>query len=372
LVSSKELSAGWRALLRQSTATCDTLDVLRDERLQTQPPKSYRVHPVPGQEKTYDLKETQLFISADIASRHPPPSFRHLGKFRGLQGPALVAADGAAGLDAATLSILELEQDLIRAAVGGLVPLAWRLLGRGARVNAYATSGPFAGSAPLHIACLKGHTDLAMVLVDVFDASLVQLALGGRSAAMCACEAGNEKLAEWLITEGVPADLRDDAGRTVLFYAASAAMPELVSWLMGKQHLAPGFRATDGSTPLSAAVSNNVAKSVVVARQLIEAKANVNKPSNAGRVPLHEAARLETTSVYVFCLALVSPGLTLSMRRAKQRVTSVASLVYQKPRSSCFSLHRGSALKATTTAGNILVKLRRSMRNGRSARRKQS
>lgn len=41
-----------------------------------------------------------------------------------------------------------------------------------------------------------------MALVDVFEASLVMQAPGGRSAAMCACEARAEALAEWLISEG--------------------------------------------------------------------------------------------------------------------------------------------------------------------------
>ena len=43
---------------------------------------------------------------------------------------------------------------------------------------------------------------MAMALVDVFGASLVSMAPGGRSCAMCACEARAEELAEWLISEG--------------------------------------------------------------------------------------------------------------------------------------------------------------------------
>ena len=46
-----------------------------------------------------------------------------------------------------------------------------------------------------------------MILVDVFSASLVQRAPYGRTAAMCACEAQEELLAEWLISEGTPEGL---------------------------------------------------------------------------------------------------------------------------------------------------------------------
>merc|ERR1712216_312298 len=136
--------------------------------------------------------------------------------------------------------------------------------------NGTVASGPFKGCSPLHIACLKRFPELAMTLVDIFSASLVQRAPGGRSAAMCACEGPDEALAEWLIVEGVPVDLRDDAGRTVLHYAAKAALPQLVGWLVGKQKQTPGERATDGSTPLMSTASSHVEANVVVVQQLLD------------------------------------------------------------------------------------------------------
>jgi len=145
------------------------------------------------------------------------------------------------------------EKELLLSVAEGRVPACFRLLSSGAAsVNACAREGDFKDCTPLHIACLKGHRDLVMALVDIFQASLVLLAPGGRSAAMCACEAGDEALAEWLIKEGVPADPRDDAQRTVLFYAAKHAMPKLTAWLLEKQNLPPGDKASDGSTPLAA------------------------------------------------------------------------------------------------------------------------
>ncbi|CAE8684842.1 unnamed protein product, partial [Polarella glacialis] len=120
-------------------------------------------------------------------------------------------------------------------------------------------------------------------------ASLVLPAVGGKSPAMCACEAGDEHLAEWLIAEGVPADLRDEAGRSVLHYAASSALPQLTSWLLGKQNLSPNSPANDGSTALAVAVSGVLPAAVVVAQQLLEAAALADSADSKGRVPLHKA-----------------------------------------------------------------------------------
>eukprot|EP00933_Yihiella_yeosuensis_P082680 TRINITY_DN96648_c0_g1_i1.p1 TRINITY_DN96648_c0_g1~~TRINITY_DN96648_c0_g1_i1.p1 ORF type:complete len:348 (-),score=78.71 TRINITY_DN96648_c0_g1_i1:30-1034(-) len=128
-----------------------------------------------------------------------------------------------------------------------------------------------------------------MALVDVFKASLVLLAPGGRSAAMCACEGRSEHLAEWLIAEGVPADVCDDRGRSVLFYAAQASLPQLTSWLLGKQKLQASDTCYNGSTPLALAVSTMHPSAVVVAQQLLEAGARANVADFSGRVPLHEA-----------------------------------------------------------------------------------
>jgi len=130
-----------------------------------------------------------------------------------------------------------------------------------------------------------------MALVDVFDSSLVQTAPGGLSAAMCACEAGDAGLAEWLVNEGLPADLRDEAGRTVLFYAAQAALPQFTSWLIGKQRLSASARARDGSTALASAVSSKATGSSTVVQQLLEAAASANKADKAGWTPLHAACQ---------------------------------------------------------------------------------
>jgi len=282
IVSGTELSAGWRALLRSCPAMHDRLETLRDERLLPRPPFPHRIRAVPGQEDTYDLREAELLVHVDLPEKLPPPMGLQLGL-----GGRVTREDLPTGKE-----LEQLHRDLLRGTIGNSVPLIRRVLNAGASVEIQSPTGQYRGCAPLHIACLKGYADLAMVLVDVYAASLVHRAPGGRTAAMCACEAGDEALTEWLITEGLPADLRDDLGRSVLFYAAQAALARLTTWLVGKQHLKPGERAVDASTPLAAAVSSGRSAAVVTAQQLLEARASARVKDKAGRTPLHRACEV--------------------------------------------------------------------------------
>ncbi|CAJ1398863.1 unnamed protein product [Effrenium voratum] len=265
LESSRALGAGWRALLRQSSAP-ERLAVLRDPRVAEAPvaPTAHRLLPPKGQESTYDLSSAELFLQVTLSGR----SVRQLPK----------AADTE-----------ETCQEMGEAARSNEL---WQILKLSSHYSVNARLfGEFRGCTPLHIACLQQHSDAAMALVEVCRASLIPLAPGGLSAAMCACMAGAESLAEWLVCEGVPADLRDDEGKNLLFYAASHACPELTAFLLSKQHLSPACRASDGSTPLHAAGAGANEKAVVVAKQLLEAKASVNHADGKGNLPLHEACR---------------------------------------------------------------------------------
>eukprot|EP00747_Dinoflagellata_sp_TGD_P085865 gnl/TRDRNA2_/TRDRNA2_163044_c0_seq1.p1 gnl/TRDRNA2_/TRDRNA2_163044_c0~~gnl/TRDRNA2_/TRDRNA2_163044_c0_seq1.p1 ORF type:complete len:720 (+),score=166.21 gnl/TRDRNA2_/TRDRNA2_163044_c0_seq1:52-2211(+) len=284
LMSSKELSGGFRGLLRCCPAAADKLETLSDGRLMSRPPVSYKLQPVTGQETTFDLSAAEIFIDVDLPDKialRPNSS-----NYDGDRSDRPLSSEEIEGL----------EKDFLRALVGGVVPLARRALSRGAPVNACMGAGEFKGCSALHIACLKGMADFAMALVDVYDASLVQPAPGGRSSAMCACEAGEEALAEWLVQEGVPVDLRDSVGRTVLFYSAKAALPQLTAWLVGKQRQAPNSRAMNGSTPLFSAVAGGLPASAAVAQQLLEAKANANIIDADGQSPLHAACQVGDTN----------------------------------------------------------------------------
>lgn len=288
LTSSKHLSSGWRALLRQCPAVRDRLEVLSDQRLRKRAPISYKLQEVPGQEGSYDLKDAEMFVDVDL-----PVKNLGYSNSSGLRQNASGFSKPAAG------DVQRLQSELVRAAMKGDSPAARRLLAKRADVNFRNSAGDFAGFTPLQIASRRGHVDLAMALVEVFESSLVQPAPGGLSVAMLACEAGSEGLCEWLITEGVPADLKDDGGRTVLHYAAKNGLSDLTPWLLSKQKLAAGERAQDGATPLllAAAAAGETGRglqsgggnSVAVVQQLLEAKALANAADSEGRVPLHAA-----------------------------------------------------------------------------------
>jgi len=282
IVSSTQLSSGWRSLLRSCPKVVDRLDVLQDESLQVVPPFSNKILPVRGQESTYDLSAAEIFISVALAvPAHPGRSTATSVGFRRPVAPS-VAGD----VRQTNAELSKTNAEISTASQNGDVAIVRRSLKSGGEVNARAVGGTFDGCTPLHVACLKGFADMAMALVDVFGASLVARAPGGRTPAMLACEAPNETLAEWLIVEGVPADLKDDLGRTVLFYAAQAALPQFVSWLIGKQHLSANEQATDKSTPLVVACGTRAASAVVVAQQLLEAHASANSADSNGRTPL--------------------------------------------------------------------------------------
>lgn len=275
LVASRDLSSGWRALLRSCPNVCDRLDLLRDERLKSRAMPPQRLQPVPGQEKTYDLSTSELYLEVDLPRK--PPERPKFGAGKKGQSPRSSSEKESS------------QRELLRAALDGNVPLVRSALAAGAAVNGTVANGPFKGCSPLNIACLKRFPDCAMAFVDVFNASLVQHAPGGRSPAMCACEGGDEALAEWLIMEGVPVDLRDDCGRTVLFYAAKFSLTQLTSWLIGKQKQSPNQRSADGSTPLMSASSNGLEANVVVVQQLLDAHASANAKNKAGQTALHFA-----------------------------------------------------------------------------------
>ena len=279
--SNRSLSAGWQALLRSGDAQ-QRLNVLRDPYVAEAPSEAsgLMLRAAPGQESTYDLSSAKLFVKVSVTSRSIKP----------LLQTSLSAHDLSelAEMDEGTASQLLGEAAYNNNPWAVVAILSLKLIS----VNTVLPGpGEFQKHTALLIACLQKHSALAMILVDVFSASLVSRAPDGRSAAMCACEAQEELLAEWLISEGVPADLVDDAGWNVLFYAVKEAFSQLTAFLLGKQRLSPMLRAADGATPLSVAVGSKLASSVVVAKQLLEAQAAVDCADKKGNLPLHEACK---------------------------------------------------------------------------------
>lgn len=270
----RPLSAGWQALIRSAKDSEQRLMVLRDPKVAEAPhgTGALKLLPAPGQESTYDLSSAKVFLKVSLS-----------------RSRSLAQSLGPLDLDEGTATQL-----LGRAAAANDL---WALVAllSSARVSVNAPLREAGGLAGEHtvllMACLRKQSDMAMALVDVFGASLVSMAPGGRSCAMCACEARAEELAEWLISEGVPADLMDDAGRNLLFYAVKEALPQITAFLLGHQRLSPCSRDLHGASPLSVAVASQLPASVVVAKQLLEAKAAADRADKKGNFPLHEACR---------------------------------------------------------------------------------
>ncbi|CAK9100919.1 Putative ankyrin repeat protein RBE_0220 [Durusdinium trenchii] len=276
------ISAGWHALIHQGTPG-QKLAALRDPHVAEAEGStpSVRLRAAPGQESTYDLSSAKIFVKVSLTGRSIRPLLQSSTR-EGREGREVREAD------CDEPAFLELVEVIQKNDIWGALRL---LSSKRVSVNTKVLEGAFQGYTALLIACSQKHAEMVKALVDIFKASLVVQAPGGRTAAMLACSARAEGLAEWLISEGVPADLTDDAGRNVLFYAVQEAFPQLTAFLLSKQRLSPMTRALDGSSPLSLAVSTEHTASVVVAKQLLEAKATPDSSDNKGNLPLHEACR---------------------------------------------------------------------------------
>mmetsp|Transcript_44777 Transcript_44777/g.114026 ORF Transcript_44777/g.114026 Transcript_44777/m.114026 type:complete len:705 (-) Transcript_44777:28-2142(-) len=284
LADVNKLNFGWRALLRQCDRTQDRLALLQEYHGQSSSAAPHQIKTF-GRNENDDSSRTELFILAKLLPERAEAQERsHMGV---PMAKGTNSGNGIALLHASERA--HFESELARAAFEGQITECLYMLRLGVAVNARSTDGPFQQCAPLHIACLRGHRDLAMALVDVFHASLVQLAPGGLSVAMCACKARDEVLAQWLIVEGCPADLRDDGGCSALHHSAAQALPQLTAWLLIKLRMDPTDTAIDGATPLASAVSSAHPSAALVAQQLLEAKASANDADRSGCSPLHVA-----------------------------------------------------------------------------------
>lgn len=183
---------------------------------------SVRLRAAPGQESTYDLSSAKIFVKVSLTGRSIRPLLQSSTR-EGREGREVREAD------CDEPAFLELVEVIQKNDIWGALRL---LSSKRVSVNTKVLEGAFQGYTALLIACSQKHAEMVKALVDIFKASLVVQAPGGRTAAMLACSARAEGLAEWLISEGVPADLTDDAGRNVLFYAVQEAFPQLTAFLL--------------------------------------------------------------------------------------------------------------------------------------------
>jgi len=119
LVAGKDLSSGWKALLRSSPSVAERIEILRDSRLEARKIPPRKLQAVPGQENRYDLKQSDLVINVMLPDKLE-------------QGPAARQSargsrDGAFGRAASSTSLMpmssevreELNRDVLHAAAHG-------------------------------------------------------------------------------------------------------------------------------------------------------------------------------------------------------------------------------------------------------------
>ena len=96
----------------------------------------------------------------------------------------------------------------------------------------------------------------------------------------------NVETLDWLISEGVPVDARDNGGATALFVAAERANPEIVRLLL-KHGADVNTRNTRAATALFGAAAWHKPQ---IVRLLLDYGADANARRNGGYTPLMSAA----------------------------------------------------------------------------------
>ena len=173
-----------------------------------------------------------------------------------------------------------------------------------------------AGETFLHQAAQVGHMEVAEILIER-GAKVNATDNEGRTPLHHAAKGGHTKVTELLIAKQAKVDSRDNNGRTPLHHAALQFRPEVVEILLDKGAKVDA-RDKQGMTPLyvaSLSNSNLVASRLIssgaevnpakgpfplmgaaregnllVARILLENKAQVEGPPGAPKTPLHLAA----------------------------------------------------------------------------------
>ena len=190
---------------------------------------------------------------------------------------------------------------LLFAARGGHADAARQLLAAGAPVDDAGADG----TSALVVAAHSGHTATALALLDA--GANPNDAGSGYTALHIAVRRGDLALVNALIARGAQPDTRlakatparrlsDDialtrslVGTTPLWLAANYGHSEIVG-VLAAAGANLNATANDGSTPLMAAIGRNEQAAAAVARQLVEAGANVDVADDNGGTALHRAA----------------------------------------------------------------------------------
>lgn len=168
----------------------------------------------------------------------------------------------------------------------GHTEIAALLLQRGAEVNAF---NPKWGWRPVHEAAAQGHVEIVRMLID-HGADLNVTIKEGLTPLFLAALNGHRPVVDLLLAHGSSVTTRGPEGSTLLHVAAARGDADLAGALLAKGADA-GAKTSDGRTPLFQAGSK------AVAELLIAKGAAVNVADAYGRTPLFLAALFGNTDV---------------------------------------------------------------------------
>ncbi|CAG2243985.1 unnamed protein product [Mytilus edulis] len=149
------------------------------------------------------------------------------------------------------------------------------------------------GSSPLHVTALLGYNDLSFFFVESDKSQVNSRDNTGKTPLHMACSKGNTAVAKILIMSNAEVNQMDTNKVTPLMLACSSGNIDLIKFLLTKDVHINAFNSL-GSTPLlEACIKNNVKACSL----LLENKAKVDCFNKNGDTPLHLACQAGQTEI---------------------------------------------------------------------------
>jgi len=145
---------------------------------------------------------------------------------------------------------------------------------------------PVTGITPLYWAAAGGHIEVVELLIGDVNASCNDYS---RTALHVACLRGHSELVKWLLARQADVSAREQTGATPLYVSAERGHADVVKLLLDKEADVNARRTDIGTTPLYIAAHNGHAG---IVKLLLDNEADVNaRRTDIGATPLYIAAQ---------------------------------------------------------------------------------
>ena len=206
-----------------------------------------------------------------------------------------------------------------------------------------------AKAAPLFIASLLGHSDVASILLE-HQADPNLSADDERTPLMVACRNGHLQVVDLLVLWEANIEKRDQDGDTALRYAVEHSHPRVVKYLL-EAGADPNVIGSDGWSCLLIACCDNYLEIVVL---LLEHHANPYHPAIGGKTCLMMASQNGHTEVLSKLLNFKFKGKGFSKELINYRTDdgwSTLALAYDQPKAVKLLLNHGADPNLATKDG---------------------